>query len=355
MSKTSLPKDGRCYRIWSIVEELCLDRTSELADASMRGSYYLVREWLDELRREGDITDDEYDYFAGKYDYYRDDLWPRIEANHGVDRPDTKPPTTVIENGREYTESYLSDAWHRTRGFIFLEKAGMIGQLEPLTNHGWLVVASQGESTRTFREWLADDDTDRSVLALTGDDHYGGSIVDTLAGDSRRTDHLDLESQLEGRVIGLGLTIDDAEALDLPKERDETKSPRKYRTELNALMSLRARDGIDDPLLAYTVAKMRQAGIPLCPQPIDESQANRQVRSRIERAVSNALAESIDAVVEEAMTSIDDIDELPGEDEGTGPRMDLLSDRGRESVDLDDVHDELLAIAENRRDGLAWR
>ncbi|MFB6202469.1 MAG: hypothetical protein ABEI98_10730 [Halorhabdus sp.] len=111
---TDLPKDGRTYRIWSVVEDLVLDRYGELADERMRDSYYLLREWLDPLRQQGDILDAEFDYFVENYEYYRDDFWPRIEARHGIERPSTKPPTTVIEDGTEYTESHIDEAWDRS-------------------------------------------------------------------------------------------------------------------------------------------------------------------------------------------------------------------------------------------------
>lgn len=346
-----LPKDGRSYRIWSVVEEIILDRYEQLTDERMRDSYYLLREWLEPLR--GDrIQDAEFDYFVNSYGYYRDDFWPRIEKKNGIRRPMTKPPTVVIENGNEYTESHIPKAWDRSRGFIFVEKSGMAEDLAPLSGHGWLIVAAQGESTRTFREAVANDGTDRPVLVVTDADFYGDSIVESIAGHSGRTEHLNLSEELDSRVQEIGLTQEDADALDLPRERDPTQSPDEWRTELNALTVLKEREGVENPLLTYVAAKLDALDIPLAPLPITDHES--VVRSSIRRNVVDALDDEIDAVVDSVMDDYDPVNSPIHR--GDGPQTQLMHRPAGdgEGVDLGDLREELEDVAEEKRDRLVW-
>ncbi len=43
----ALPKVGRSYRIWKVVEQLVLENYGRLSEKRMRGTYYLIRERLD--------------------------------------------------------------------------------------------------------------------------------------------------------------------------------------------------------------------------------------------------------------------------------------------------------------------
>lgn len=352
-NSTELPKDGHSYRIWSVVEELILENYDVLQDERMRDSYYLLREWLEPLRDREDILDAEFDYFVESYEYYRDDFWPRIEKRHGIRRPETKPPTVVIEDGTEYTESHIPEAWERSRGFIFVEKSGMAEDLAPLSEHGWLIVAAQGESTRTFREAAANDGTDRPILVVTDADFYGGSITESIAGHSDRTEHLELWRELDERVTGLGLTQADADALDLPRERDPTQSPDEWRTELNALTVLKEREGVEAPLLAYVAAKMAQRGIPLAPLPIDEDAARVKVRAALRGAIDAALEDEIDAVISDVLADVDVTGDLDAN--GDGPITSLrTTSRGGNGLDLGDLRDDLRSVATSKRDSLLW-
>jgi 5S rRNA maturation endonuclease (ribonuclease M5) len=351
MTSKQLPKDGHTYRIWSVVEDLIVERYDELADERMRDSYYLLREWLDPLRQDGTIQDAEFDYFVEHYEYYRDDFWPRIEERHGFERPATKPPTTVIEAGTEYTESHIEKAWDRSRGFVFVEKSGMAEDLSLLSEHGWLIVAAQGESTRSFREKLADDGTDRPVLVLTDADFYGGGITESLRGNSERTAHLDLEADLRHRVSELGLTQADADALDLPRERDPTQSPDEWRTELNALTVLKERMGVAQPLLAYTIAKMKALTMPICPLPVEDPEQT--VRNSLRRGVEGALQDAISDVVDDVMAETDP-DDLTSKGDGKPMQLRMKPSDDDDAVDLDDLQDELVDVAEARRDRLLW-
>lgn len=353
MSANELPKDGRTYRIWSVVEDLILDNYDRVKDERMRSTYYLLREWLESERDAGRIEDAEFDYFVENYEYYRDDFWPRIEERNGIRRPETKPPTIVIDQGDEYTEQRIEDAWYRARGFIFVEKSGMAENLTPLSRHGWLIVAAQGESTRTFREKVATDDTDRPVLAITDADFYGGGITESLKGHSDRTEHLGLWKELDDRVQAIGLSQKDADALDLPEERDPTQSPDEWRVELDALTVLKDRLGIEDPLLSYTVAKMQVLDIPVCPLPISKPQVHveQDIRSAVEETLSSAVDEVVEDVMDARGREVED--NLP--DRGTGPLMELRqTDDADGDTDLEDLHDELVAFGKERYGQLLW-
>jgi 5S rRNA maturation endonuclease (ribonuclease M5) len=353
MSQNDLPKDGRTYRIWTVVEDHVLDKYDRISDEGMRGTYYLMREWLERDRDAGRITDAEFDYFVENYEYYRDDFWPRIEEKNGIRRPETKPPTIVIEDGDEYTEQRIEDAWYRARGFIFVEKSGMAENLTPLSEHGWLIVAAQGESTRTFREKIANDDTDRPVLAITDADFYGGGITESLKGHSDRTEHLGLWHELEERVQGLGLTQDDADALDLPEERDPTQSPDEWRVELDSLTVLKDRHDIENPLLSYTVAKMCEQEIPVTPLPIQSPrhQVTHNIRRTIEKTLEDAIEEIAQDVVEEKGANVEA--SLPTE--GTGPLMELREyDSADDAMELGELRDELYELGKERYDQLLW-
>lgn len=346
-----LPKVGHTYRIWKVVEDLILDRYEQIRQERMRDSWYLLREWLEPLRGSR-INDDEFDYFAENYEYYRDGLWPRLEKNHGIRRPETKPPTVVIDRGEEHTEAHIHDAWPRARGFIFVEKSGMASDLTPLSRWGWLIVAAQGESTRSFREKAANDDTNRPILAVTDADYYGGGIAETLKGHSERTEHLGLWRELESRVQSIGLTREDGTAMDLPRERDPTKSPDEWRIELNALTVLRERRGVENPLLAYVVAKMDGLGIPICPLPYTdlEAQVRYDLRSALEEAMSGAVAR----VARRVVSDMDVKEDIPAEGSGE-EHVQLRYREGRDgNLDLSDLEEEMVDVAEGRRDRLLW-
>lgn len=357
VSKGKLREEGRGYKIWKIVEEIVLDKYSQLAGEMMRDTYYLLREWLEPLRDKGKITDTEFDYFVDNYEYYRDDFWPRMEKKHNIRRPETKPPTVVIDRGEEYTEAHLSDAWDRARGFIFVEKSGMASHLKLLSYHGWLIVAAQGESTRTFREFAAQDVTNRPILAITDADWYGGGIVETLKGYSERTEHLGLWRDLEDRIKEIGLIPEDADGLDLPKERDPTKSPNEWRTELNALVVLKNRHGIDIPLLSYVIAKMREMDVPICPLPYDDPE--RHVKHSIKSHLIDELEDFLEEIIDDVSENIDDFEEdLPHGREGAGDHVQLLLDSSVTSLELrgiDPLEEALKEIAEEDLERLFWR
>ncbi|KXA94166.1 hypothetical protein AKJ36_03365, partial [candidate division MSBL1 archaeon SCGC-AAA259I07] len=107
VSKEKLRKEGRGYKIWKTVEQIILENYNQLAGERMRDGFYLLREWLESLRNEGKINNTEFDYFAENYEYYSQDKWPEWEEKHNIRRPKTKPPTTVIDRGKKFTEAHL--------------------------------------------------------------------------------------------------------------------------------------------------------------------------------------------------------------------------------------------------------
>lgn len=232
----------------------------------------------------------------------------------------------------------------------------MAEQLKPLSRYGWVILAAQGESTRTLREFLANDGTDRPILGLTDADFYGTGIIETLSGESERTKHLDF-SALEPRVVDLGLTPADAEALDLPDEADPTKSPDDRRTELDALAVLSTRHGIDAPLLAYAVAKMCALGIPVCRRPVDDPAET--VRGAMRRRLRDAIFDAVDDVVEESIeNALDGVDVTALDSDGDGDLIRLQDGSappsGANVTIPDEFRDDLAERAATHLDSLRW-
>jgi len=253
--------------LWASVEKIILDHYSELITERMRDSYYITREYLNEdYLEKHKITKIEYEHFLTNQGYstYRDDLWSDIEQKRGLDRPDAKPLGVIYSLGQEMTISQFNEVYHRVRGFIFVEKGGEAEDIKELSNHGWAVVAGQGYSTRLMRKLFKEDN--RPVLVLHDADTAGNWIYKIFDIGSRRTKHLELWLN---NVTDLGLNEQDAILLGLPSqpEAKRYKKQRKIRYELSAFSVVKHRWGLRNPVLAYTVAKMKEKGIRITPQP----------------------------------------------------------------------------------------
>lgn len=284
---------ARRTKLWSVVEQIILDHYDDFGvggdDPSnkvrLRGSFYIVREYLKQELDAGEITPNEYDHYAVDpqgYRTYRDDLWPSIEQEHGLDRPEAKPVGVIYTMGGEKPIKDFDQVYYRVRGFIFVEKADEAEMLLPLSNHGWAIVAGQGFSTRMMRHLFKHDG--RPVLALHDCDTAGQDIYRVFGEGSRRTSHLDL---VLARVADLGLTEDDALKLELESQPEAPKyrNKRKERVELSALNAFKVRYGIENPVLAYTISKMKLMGIRITPLPEEIPQLMQwQVESCIEAA-----------------------------------------------------------------------
>ncbi|RLI80332.1 hypothetical protein DRP05_00710 [Archaeoglobales archaeon] len=276
------------------MEDIILQHYDELKTRRIRGSYYIVREYLTKRLKEGKITEEEFNHFltAQGYATYRDDLWPSIEKQYGLERPEAKPIGVIYDRGIERPISEFERVYYRARGFIFVEKADEAEDLKELSHHGWTIVAGQGFSTRLMRQLFKEDG--RPVLALHDCDTAGEWIYRVFDIGSRRTRHLQLWLE---NVVDLGLHEDDASLLALPSQPEAGKF-RKFRTsriELSALSVLKVRWNVENPVLAYTIAKMKKLGIRITPKP---EEAKELLKELVEERIKEAFDEISDKLWE---------------------------------------------------------
>jgi hypothetical protein len=135
------------------VKKLILQQYDVLIKRSMRGSSYIMGDCLAPLIGK-EITLEDYNWFGTSQGYatYRDDVWPLIEQQHGLQRPEAAAIGIVYDNGIEYPISRLEHVWDQARGFIFVEKADEAKDLADLSSYGWTVVAGKGISFKTRQE-----------------------------------------------------------------------------------------------------------------------------------------------------------------------------------------------------------
>lgn len=257
--------------LWACVEEIVLNHYDMMKGGDLDDSYYIVREFLSQYLNEGRITADEFDKFLTPQsrNSYGQDLWPSIEREHQLERPDAKNISIYIDYEEERSMRDFGLASDRARGFIFVEKYGEGKKLTPLTKHGWIVITGQGYSTRAVRESLKDDG--RPLIVLHDCDTAGNTIYENFILGSKRTMHLDL-AQNEDNVTNLGLDWADVEELNLPTQPEAGKwRSDRGRAELASLNVLKARGISEQPLLDYVVNKMRKLGIAIAPEEEDNS------------------------------------------------------------------------------------
>jgi len=258
---------------WSLIYKLILDNYKILAQRKLRGSYYIIRDALTPFVASGKFSQEQYNAFLkkDKYDYYGQDIWSVIEQKYGLVRPEAKPIGIVFDNGVEYSVSHLEEVWEQARGFIFVEKADEADDIKLLSEFGWVIISGQGFSTRLMRKLLKQDT--RPVLALHDADSSGDWIYRTLGFPTERTWHLDIA--LGDQVTDLGLTKEQAKALNLPSQPEVPKEVAKgnlERWELSSLNVLVSRMELQNPVLAFVVSAMKARGIKLSPTEIRKGQ-----------------------------------------------------------------------------------
>lgn len=250
--------------LWKIVEEIVLAGYLLIKKKDMRDSFYHVREILSK-KIGTTITIEQYYYFLEKFNYYRDDKWPKWEEKHSITRPTCKDPSYALYNASLKGLAFVKEGeffFSRCQGFIFIEKSGLISQLESLSSYGWVILAGQGQSTREMREQIAKNYPGKPILVVHDFDYSGKKIFDVFEEGSRRTKHLNLVFE---NVVDLGLRKEDVEDLGLPiePEAEKYRDKQKWRVELNALTVLTTRRNIENPLLWYIIKRMKEEGIPL--------------------------------------------------------------------------------------------
>lgn len=360
-----MPSNKRQYRrLWEAVREIIRDNYELLTTQSIRGfkgsrgiraSYYIVGDILGTYLDDKKVEQADYDWYLTNQGYssYRDDVWPKMEQQEGLKRPEAKAIGVVYDHGSEYPVSYLAEVWDQARGFIFVEKAGDAELIQELSDYGWTIVAGQGYPTRLIRRLLKQDT--RPVMALHDCDRDGAGIYRALGYTTRRTWHLDFD--LGDRVVDLGLTEEEVRVLKLPTR----PSPKKYggvpRAELSALVVLTRRWGLENPVLAYTVARLVAKGYTLSPteKPKEEmAKAHLQwaltegIRGIVTEAVKAIMAEA--EIVGEAVTGTLDFDkkiQMPGLSKAleTAGKNILKEISWR---DEDSYHDEAVKLTDDR-------
>lgn len=229
-------------------------------------------------------------------------MWTLIEQKHGLERPPAKPIGIVFDKGEEYTVKRLQDVWDQARGFIFVEKSGEAEDIQELSDYGWTIVAGQGYPTRLIRRLLKDDT--RPVLALHDWDRDGEGVYRALGFKTRRTAHLDIA--LGDRVTDLGLNEDHITVLKLPTRPSPPKYAGRPRVELSSLNALVARWGLENPVLAYTVAAMLAKDLTLSPmEKPKEEMAAAHLRWALTKGIRGVVSEVVDEIMEETETELE--------------------------------------------------
>ena len=295
--------------LWKIVEEIVLAEYPLIKEQHMRDSFYHIREALSkEIDKK--ITTEQYYYFLENFAHYRDNKWPSWEKKHGIVRPTCKDPSYALYNANLRGLAFVKEGeffFHRCQGFIFIEKSGLISQLDLLSSYGWVILAGQGQSARETREQIAKHYPDKPILVVHDFDYSGKQIFDVFEKGSTRTEHLDLKFE---NVVDLGLRKKDVEELDLPiePEAEKYKDKQKWRVELNALTMLTRRN-IKNPLLWYIVKRMKEEGIPLYKEEQSSFIALKwkigfEIHEALEKITNQIIAEVLENVKDEQIIDV---------------------------------------------------
>lgn len=237
---------------------------------SMRNSYYHLLTFVADMYKNKEINEEQLNYWNQEeaYNFFTQDKWSQWEKKHTWKRPKAKDPTEAYYRG-ELLDLTLKDhalvsRLKRSRGFIFMEKAGFLQDLKIISSYGWCILAGEGFSSRELRETIMRSFSDRPIVVLHDFDVAGGMIHDVFKDGSRRTEHLDLTFD---NVVDLGLREVDIDELNLPKApesiRVRKKNPNAWRVELNALTVLARNRNIKNPLLWYVAKRMYEEGMDL--------------------------------------------------------------------------------------------
>lgn len=304
------------YRLWNAVRKVIRKHYDLLKGERIRDAYYIVGDLIAPLIGT-EITEDDYNWLLTRQGYasLRDDIWPSLEQKEGLERPAAWPSGIVFDKGKlkplidleKNMKLGLEYVWDQARGFIFVEKSGVAEKLQILSKYGWTIFAGKGYPERLMRKLLKEEEKKRPVIALHDFDRDGRGIYRALGYETRRTRHLDIA--LGDRVTDLGLSEDQVTKLKLPPRPSPPKYKGEPRVEISALAVLKTRMGIENPILAYTVAAMIAQGLTLSPTEVDKLEL-------MKRHIRWALTKGLKGVVNEAIESI--IDEIEDEEKFRG-------------------------------------
>jgi len=296
------------YQLWNTVRKIIREHYQVLKDEYLRESYYIVGDLIAPLIGT-EITQDDYNWLLTKQGYasLRDDIWPSLEQKEGLERPKAWPIGVVFDNGIEKPLSKLAEnmelgltyIWDQARGFIFVEKGGIAKKIEVLSEYGWTILAGKGYPERLMRRLLKEEEKQRPVLVFHDLDPDGLGIYRALGYETRRTKHLNIA--LGDRVIDLGLTEEHVTSLNLPRRPSPPKYKGKPRVEISALAVLKTRLGIENPILAYTVAAMLVKGLTLSPTELSRDiLAEKHMRWLLTEGLNPVVNSAIEWIIKES-------------------------------------------------------
>jgi len=295
--------------LWSIVKKLILEHYDVLIKRSIRGSYYIIGDYLAPLLGylDKEVSMEDYNWFGTDQGYasYRDDVWPLMEQKHGLTRPEAAAIGVVYDDGVEYPVTRLENVWDQARGFIFVEKADEAKDISPLSEYGWTIVAGKGYPLRLVRRLLKEDT--RPVLVLHDWDRDGRGVYRALGFETRRTWHLDIA--LGDRVTDLGLTEEHVKVLKLPTRPSPPKYKGVPRVELSGLAVLSTRMNLENPVLAYTVAIMVAKGLTISPTEEDKLE---MMKRHMRWLLTEGLSDIVEKAVQEVIEKIKDQEKFQG-------------------------------------------
>lgn len=335
------------------MRQVILDGYDSYRGEYLRDVFYMIGDLLgSKIGKE--ITKEDYDWYNTKQGYatLRDDVWTDIEQKHGLKRPKAWSYGIVFDNNVEHSleslkekmESGLQYIWDQARGFIFVEKGGVAKKLKVLSKFGWTIFAGKGYPERLLRKLLKEEEKKRPVLVLHDWDQDGQGILRTMESETRRTKHLDIA--LRERVTDLGLTRDDIKKLKLPTRPSPPKYKGKPRVEISGLAVLKVRMDIENPILAYTVAKMLALGLVLSPFEI----AKKDLLGRHLRwTLTEGLSSTVNDVIEEFIEDLELAEDASIEGKAVKGILQTAE------IIAEEVTDALMQTAQNLVDNLSWQ
>jgi len=330
---------------WSVVKDLMVQNYSLLENERLRQGYYIIRNALDPLIGKR-ITRQDFDYFAGldpekpdqAYSYYTQDAWTHLERK-GYKRPEAKPSGSLwVHGGVRVSIEDFWRVWDQARGFIFTEKSGE--KLERLTMFGWVIIEpDKGFPTRRIREKCKQDG--RPVIAVHDADESGTGIFRALGHETIRTTHLDIAID---DVTDLGLRWEDVKRLGLPviPEVDKHKKTRSERCELESLVLLTTKHGIENPFLNYVLFRMAEENITISPT---ETEKRELLKSHIVSSIVGQLEGLVYPVVDEFVDGL----------EFEPDKAVSVFSRGGGSIELDDLEDIIKEISSKMEKNALWK
>jgi len=230
----------------------------------IREAYYILRNFVAQ-----EASRETYQWLSTEYgyNYFAHDILVRLEAWGYIIRPPAKPLGFYIrENVQHIISDIIYESIDQFKGIIYVEKAGVAKQLAPLSEIGYIIMAGQGFPTRLMREVAKKG----KLFVLHDADKSGNDIYRVFSEGAKRLKRISKDYALKWIVEharDIGLFYDDAVRLGLDPE-PEAKKYREYglRYELQSLIKLKIRYGVENPYVAYAAYRLEKLGEDLRPR-----------------------------------------------------------------------------------------